>query len=146
MSDTTSTEFGTHIIGRTEKALSALLERRLAGTDLTEPQWVTLTLTVISGGTLTSKALAERVAGVLRVDRQTARARIDDLAAARLVHTAENGVVTVTDRGRTVWGAVRAEIEELTHQLWGDQPEEDLATAGRVLNLILDRANSHLEG
>lgn len=144
MSQTTSTEFGTHVIGRTEKALNAILDRQLAGTNLTEPHWVTLTLTVISGGTLTGEALAERAAGVLKADRPTVRARLDDLAAAGLVHTAADGVVTATDQGRTLWGAVRAEIEKLTHELWGDQPEEDLATAGRVLNTILDRANAYL--
>jgi hypothetical protein len=42
--------FGTPVIGQTEKALNAILHRQLAGTSLTEPQWVTLTLTVVSGG------------------------------------------------------------------------------------------------
>jgi hypothetical protein len=30
--------FGTQVIGQTEKALNAILERQLAGTGLTEPQ------------------------------------------------------------------------------------------------------------
>ncbi|MCY1143299.1 hypothetical protein OWR29_35335 [Actinoplanes sp. Pm04-4] len=37
--------FGAQLIGRTEKALNALLDQALQGTGLTEPQWVALTLT-----------------------------------------------------------------------------------------------------
>jgi hypothetical protein len=38
--------FSTQILGQTEKALGAILDRQLAGTGLTEPQWVTLSLAV----------------------------------------------------------------------------------------------------
>lgn len=40
----TEIPFGPQLIGRTEKALNALLDRELSGTGLTEPQWVALTL------------------------------------------------------------------------------------------------------
>jgi hypothetical protein len=46
---TTTPTFGAQVLGQTEKALNAILARQLAGTGLTEPQWVTLTLTVVSG-------------------------------------------------------------------------------------------------
>lgn len=36
------TTFGPQLIGQTEKALDAILRRLLAGTGLTEPEWVTL--------------------------------------------------------------------------------------------------------
>ena len=41
--------FGPELVGQTEKTLSALLLRSLEGTDLTEPQWVTLRLAEIGG-------------------------------------------------------------------------------------------------
>jgi hypothetical protein len=41
----------TQVIGQTEKTLGAILDRQLAGTGLTEPQWVTLVVTVASDGT-----------------------------------------------------------------------------------------------
>jgi hypothetical protein len=87
----------------TEKALNAILNRQLAGTGLTEPQWVTLTLTVASGGTLDRDELVARVAGVLKVSEAEAQA---------------------------------------TQRLWGDLPADDLATAGRVLSIVLARANA----
>jgi hypothetical protein len=35
-------------------------------------------------------------------------------------------------------------VGEVTARLWGDLPEADLATAGRVLGTVLDRANAAL--
>src|SRR5712691_11433766 len=77
--------FGTQVIGQTEKALNAILDRQLAGTGLTEPQWVTLTLTVVSGGAVDRDQLVSRVAGALKVGEAEARARIAELVAAQLL-------------------------------------------------------------
>lgn len=144
MSQPTSTGFGTHLIGRTENALRALLERQLYGTGLTQPHWVTLTFSVTTDGTLSGPAFVERVGGTLKVDRATVQSLLDDLARARLVRAPVNGVVSPTKEGRTLWEAVRARTEALGHELWGDQSEADLATAGRVLAVILDRADAYL--
>jgi hypothetical protein len=48
---TTYPTLSTRVIGQAEKTLGAILGRQLAGTGLTEPQWVILTLAVTSGGT-----------------------------------------------------------------------------------------------
>jgi hypothetical protein len=77
--------FGTQVIGQTEKALGAILDRQLAGTGLTEPQWLTLTLTAVSGGTVDRDQLVGRLAGVLKVSEAAAQARIAELAAAELL-------------------------------------------------------------
>lgn len=37
--------FSPQILGQTEKAVNALLDRQLDGTGLTEPLWITLTVT-----------------------------------------------------------------------------------------------------
>ncbi|HEX3831588.1 MAG TPA: hypothetical protein VHW04_06425 [Solirubrobacteraceae bacterium] len=55
--------FSPQVIGQTEKALNAILKKLLAGTGLSEPQWVTLTLTVMSGGAVDRDELIGRVAG-----------------------------------------------------------------------------------
>ena len=78
------------VIGQTEKALNAILERLLAGTGLTEPQWVALTLTVMSGGAVDHDQLIGRVAGVLKVSEAQAQARIAELAGAQLVQVPED--------------------------------------------------------
>jgi DNA-binding MarR family transcriptional regulator len=138
----------TAVIGQTEKALNAILGRQLAGAGLTEPQWVTLTLIVNSRGTLDADQLIGRVAGALKVDEAEARARIAELAAAQLLLAPDGkgSPVTVADSGQQLHTEIRAAVTQITERLWGDLPAEDLATAGRVLNTVLARANAELAG
>ncbi|GAB2569261.1 hypothetical protein Aab01nite_07840 [Paractinoplanes abujensis] len=140
----TTIPFGPQLIGRTEKALNALLDRELAGTGLTEPQWVTLTLTVLAEGTLSPAALAVRVAEALRVAEPVAREHLVALAAAGLVVTTAGLTVAPTDRGLEVWRSVRAATSRITDSLWGDLPAPDRETAARVLNVVLTRAGAAL--
>ncbi|TDC37404.1 MarR family transcriptional regulator [Micromonospora sp. 15K316] len=135
--------FGTQLIGRTEKALNAILDRQLAGTGITEPQWVTLTLTAAGGG-LPTGTIVERVRAALKVDEARAREHLTELTAAGLLRTTPAGAVEATERGRAQWSAVRAATSLITQRLWGDLPEEDLAAAGRVLNTVLARTDGVL--
>ncbi|MEU7694419.1 winged helix DNA-binding protein [Microbispora hainanensis] len=142
---TTATQtFGTALIGQTEKALNAILDRQLAGTGITEPQWVTLTLTVVSGGTVARAELIHRVGSATQSTRASVAERIAELTAAGLLRDGGEGHVQVTDEGRERWTQVRAAIDPITRRLWGDLSPEDLATAGRVLNTVLARANAVL--
>jgi DNA-binding MarR family transcriptional regulator len=143
---TTSPTFGAPIIGQTEKALNAILRRQLTGTGLTEPQWVTLTLTAASGGTLDRDELVSRVAGTMKVSDPEAQARVNDLTTARLLQASDgNGApVTLTDAGQQLYGQVRTAVTQITQRIWGDLPAEDLAAAGRVLSTVLERVNTEL--
>jgi hypothetical protein len=66
----------TRVIGQAEKTLNAILDRQLAGTGLTEPQWVILTLAVTSGGTAERDQFTRMVAGALKISEAEARARV----------------------------------------------------------------------
>jgi DNA-binding MarR family transcriptional regulator len=138
--------FNAQLLGQTEKAANAILDQLLAEPRLSEPQWVTLSITAASGGTLGRGQLTERVAGALKVSGGEAQERISELAARRLVHHPEDdhATITLTDRGQRVHGQIRAAVTEITQRLWGDLPIEDLATAGRVLDTVLARANAEL--
>jgi hypothetical protein len=140
--------FGAPIIGQTEKALNAILYRELAGTGLTEPQWVTLTLTVASGETVDRDQLIGRVAGALKVSDTEAQTRIAELATSKLLQAPDgNGSpVKPTEAGRALHGQVRTAVTQVTQRLWGDLPVQDLATAGHVLSTVLGRANAELAG
>ena len=142
----TAPPFGTQIIGQTEKALNAILDRQLAGTGLTEPQWVTLSIAVMSGGSLDAQALASRVAGALQIGGPDAQARIEELAAAKLLEVPDSDPATasVTHAGNELHGWIRRAVTEITQRLWGDLPADDLAIAGRVLATVLERANGEL--
>jgi DNA-binding MarR family transcriptional regulator len=142
----TSPTFSTQLIGQTEKTLNAILGRLLAGTGLTEPQWVTLTLAVRSSGTADLIAFARRLADALKISDADARARIDELAAAGLlvVPDVAGSPVRVTDAGSQLHRRIRSAVVEITERMWGDVPPDDLAAAGRVLATVLERANAEL--
>jgi DNA-binding MarR family transcriptional regulator len=137
-------DFSPQILGQTEKALNAILDRQLADSGVTEPQWVTLVLSVTGGGSIDHEQLVTRVSDALKVDEDTAEVQISGLAAAHLLDASD--VVQVTDAGHRLYAQVRAATAEITERMWGDLPEEDLATTGRVLSTILERANAELAG
>jgi hypothetical protein len=140
--------FGTPVIGQTEKALNAILDRQLAGTGVTEPQWVTLSLTIASGGTVDRGQLVGRVAGVLKVSEAEAQAHITELAAGQWLQAPDDEVspVKLTDAGQQLHCRIHTAVTQITQRLWGNLPAEDLATAGRVLSTVLARANAELGG
>lgn len=141
----TEQTFGTRLIGQTEKALNAILNRELEGTGVTEPQWVTLVLAVVDGGEAEPGQLVARVAGVLHISDHAAEALLGELAAGDLLDTSHSGGnVTVTDAGRALHTRVRGSASEITERLWGDVPGEDRAVAARVLATVLDRATAEL--
>ncbi|XVV17059.1 MarR family winged helix-turn-helix transcriptional regulator [Actinoplanes sp. CA-131856] len=127
--------FGPQLIGRTEKALNALLDRELAGTGVTEPQWVVLTLTVVRPGDLAP------IREALKADEPTTRGHLEHLAAVGLVDPV---AIEATPAGRALWERVRSTTTALTADLWGDLPEADLLAAARVLNAALTRADALL--
>jgi DNA-binding MarR family transcriptional regulator len=139
----TSSTFGTQLIGQTEKTLNAILSRLLADTGLSEPQWVTLTVAVTSGGSIERAAFAGRIAAALKISEADAQARIDELAAQQLF-AFDDGAVNVTDAGRQLQGRIRGAVGEITERLWGDLPAEDLAVAARVLTTVFERATVEL--
>ena len=138
--------FGTQIIGQTEKALNAILDRQLAGTELTEPQWVALTIAVMSGGTDDRDSFSSRVAGALKISDAEAQALLAELSTRKLLELPDTDGAPVgpTDAGRQLHGRIRTAIAGITDRLWGDLAPEDLTVAGRVLGTVLERANAEL--
>jgi DNA-binding MarR family transcriptional regulator len=52
--------------------------------------------------------------------------------------------VKLTDAGQQLYGQIRTAVTQITQRMWGDLPAEDLETAGRVLSIILGRANAEM--
>jgi DNA-binding MarR family transcriptional regulator len=142
----TSPTFSPQVIGQTEKAMNAILDRLLVGTDLTEPQWVTLTVTANSGPTVNREQLIGRLVGAVKVTEAQAQTLVTELATKGLLQAAgkKGSELELTAGGRQLHDRIRSATTAVTERLWGDLPAEDLATAGRVLTTVLARANAEL--
>jgi hypothetical protein len=60
------------------------------------------------------------------------------------VRSDDDGGVLATEEGTARWQRVREAIGPIAERMWGDLPEADLAAAGRVLSVVLTRANALL--
>ncbi len=133
-----SVPFGPQLIGQTEKALNALLRRFLDGSDVSEPQWVTLRL----AGQLDAADAVELASAVAD------RAFFDD--AAELVAALTRRGLLIGGRpseaGRELMARVQAKIDsgEQTPSIWDDLDAGDVAATSRVLNEVLERARQNL--
>lgn len=125
--------FGPVLIGQTEKTLQALLRRTLAGTGLSEPQWVTLRVATMLDGDVDRAGLISAV---------TDRAKLADTTAIVEALT-ERGLVAdgqPTDAGRDLVASVLAASDTSNGSVWRDLPADDVEAATRVLNEVLQRA------
>jgi hypothetical protein len=135
------------VIGQAEKTLNAILARHLDGTGLTEPQWVILTLAVTGGGSFGRGEFARQVAGALKIGAAAAADQIGHLVATgHLGLSGDGGTVTVAQAGHRVHAQITTATGEIVQRMWRDLPAGDLATAGRVLTIITERANAELAG
>jgi DNA-binding MarR family transcriptional regulator len=134
----------TQIIGRTERALSPLMDRVLAGTGGTFPQWVALNFTAVDGESIERAQLSARLAGTLQVDAPAADAVIAGLVAERLLQEEPDSVVALSDTGRERYAAIRAAIGQITASLFAGIPADDEAITRRVLTTIAERADTQL--
>jgi len=139
-----NTAFSTALVGQTETAFGAILDRQLAATGLSAPQWITLTVALSAGETVERDRLVRRVAGARKLNESEVQAYIDDLAAKDLLRAPDEKHLAVTDAGRRLHGQIISAVADITERLWGDLAADDLATAGRVLSAVLARANHEL--
>lgn len=132
------------IIGQAENALRAILNRALARTGGgTYQHWVALTLTAANDGAIDRDQLIGRLTGALKIDDAAAQAAIAELTAAHLLKD-QGSRIGLTDTGQARYRQIRTDLDQTNARLFGDLSANDLATAGRVLTVITDRANAEL--
>jgi hypothetical protein len=128
-----TTPFGPQLIGETEKTLNALLLRHLDGTDISEPEWVTLRVANMLDGNVDRDGLARAVAE--RAHFTDAPHLVDQLAARGLL---DDGRLTAT--GRTFLARIQASLADDTTAIFDDLPANDVDATERVLNELVTRA------
>jgi DNA-binding MarR family transcriptional regulator len=134
----------TQFIGRTERALGALMDLVLADTGGTFHQWLALNFTAVNGESVARAQLSATVANAVRIDESTADAVITELLDEGLLEAVSGSFVAFTDSGRERYARIRATIDQTTAPLYADLPPGDLATARRVLTTISERADIQL--
>ena len=134
------------ILGQAEAAHRAVLDRILAGSGTTYPQWVTLALAGRSSEPLTRAVLQERVATALKINAGTAARAVADLDAQGLLETHPDSAETVglSASGRRLHDDIRQDIDEIMTRVYAGLDPADLEAAGRLLLTLTHRASDEL--
>ena len=131
--------FGAQLIGRTEKSLGVLLDGIIAGTGLTEPEYVALRVCADHAGEPRATVITQLTAAFRRGDTHAA-GLVDRLGSAGLIDSDHPALIELTPAGNELHDRLVRETNALTERLWGDLPSDDLAVTARVLNAVLGRA------
>ncbi|HUB38068.1 MAG TPA: hypothetical protein VMA72_04380 [Streptosporangiaceae bacterium] len=131
------------VIGQAEAALGALLGPILTDVGCAFEEWVVLALINAGGSPVDRAQLITRVVGARKFAAADVEAAIARLTEDGLL-TAGSGPVGLTGAGQDLHKRVHARISEVISGLF-DFPAGDLATAGRVLAVVTDRANAFLD-
>ncbi|WP_426362215.1 MarR family transcriptional regulator [Streptomyces sp. E-08] len=145
---TTAPTTNGRVIALAHYSARALLEGVLTRHGATFEQSVTLRAVVTAGDSVDRDALVSDVIGSLKAAESVVRGVIDGLTATKLLEQdpAEASRLRVTAAGRELYETTTAETAEISARLYAGIPAEDLATAGRVLTLLTERANAELAG
>jgi hypothetical protein len=131
------------VIGQTERAVRALLERLLARTGRPFEQWTAINLTAGAGGSTDRAGLVRTLAAGLRVEPAVTGATVADLVALDLL--TETGTdVALTAAGRAEHDRIQAGIDQISARLYGDLPPAELTIAASVLTTVTARARAEL--
>ena len=134
------------VIGLAHYASRAALETVLARVGSTFNQSVALRAVSDQGGTLDRGRLVGRLTGALKIEESVAEETVEEMTALKLLTETDAELVSLTEHGREVFEEIRTGGNEIAARLYADIPAEDLATAGRVLTLLTERANAVLAG
>ncbi len=133
-------------IGEAAKATNAVLETLLAEVRTSFLSWVALNVLTTAGPVMPQDALVQRMSGGLNVGAEPVLTTLDELEVARLVTRSDDAdaAVELTADGLALHRRIRAGIDQITERLYGDLPRDDLASTGRILATVTQRANAVL--
>ncbi|WP_328552069.1 MULTISPECIES: MarR family winged helix-turn-helix transcriptional regulator [unclassified Streptomyces] len=134
------------VIGLAHYASRAALERVLARSGTTFEQSVALRAVSDNGGTVERARLVARLTGGLKIEESAAGRTVEEMTAHKLLAEPSADQVSLTDSGRELFESIRTAGDEIAARLYAGIPAEDLATAGRVLALVTERADAELAG
>ena len=129
-------------IGQAQRAIGALLDRKLEAVGLPFAHWTVL-FTLDATGPLPEGDLVARQVDGLKVPESEARATLDRMIdGGMLGHDGDRLAPTAAAEG--VFRPIRDDVSRLTVELYGDLPPEDLEATRRTLAEVTRRANVKL--
>ncbi|MDQ1050462.1 MarR family winged helix-turn-helix transcriptional regulator [Streptomyces sp. V4I2] len=142
MTTTTPTVNG-RVIALAHYAGRAVLESVLVRHGMTFQQSVTLRPIADAGAAVERDGVVAQVVDALKIEAADVQRVVEELATKQLI-TTEGPKVLVTDAGRELYTEVSAETGKISARIYDGISTQDLATAGRVLALVTERANAEL--
>ncbi|MEU0780984.1 MarR family transcriptional regulator [Streptomyces sp. NPDC006173] len=130
------------VIGLAHYASRAALERVLAHSGTSFNQSVALRAVSDNGGSVERAWLVGRLTGALKIEESAARATVEEMTARELLAEPSAERVSLTDAGHELFDSIRTAGNAIAARLYAGIPAEDLATAGRVLALVTERADA----
>jgi DNA-binding MarR family transcriptional regulator len=132
-------------IGAAARSTNALLQRLLDEADLPFAEWTVL-FTLAGAGPMARDALVRQQSDGLKVPESAVAATIDGMLASGLLASGDDGRLAPTDAGSAAYRPIRAAVDRITADLYGDLPPDDLAATQRTLAEVTRRANALLAG
>jgi hypothetical protein len=105
-----------------------------------------LSVTAASGDAVDRDQVLGRVTAALKAEVDEVSETINWLMASGLLESepGKERRLRITEPGRTRFSEIRRSVDEIVARIYSGIPAEDLATAGRVLVLVTQRANYEL--
>ncbi|MFM9613061.1 MarR family transcriptional regulator [Streptomyces niveiscabiei] len=133
------------IIGLAHHAGRAVAERVLDRHQLGFLDHLALRAALAADGPFRPDDIADQLTIDLKNDFDVSKEAVTHLAARGLLEFFDGPrLLRPTDAGRELFAAASAEIAEASARLYAGLTEEELAVAGRVLEVVTQRANAEL--
>lgn len=136
------TRLNGQLIGQAERATRAVFDRVLEAEHTGFEPWVVLNQLDLDGGSADEADLVRRLDRALKTSA-AAQFAVDELVIdGRVVR--RDGTVELTAAGAASRANIRGGIDAITSRLYGDLPAPDLEIAGRILEIVAERADAEL--
>ena len=134
------------ILGQAEAAHRALLDRILAGSGTTYPEWVAVALSARSPEPLRRATLRDRIATALKIEANSAAQAITGIDTKGLIETPPERPESarLSAAGRRLHDDIRQAIDAVMTRVYAGLEPADLENAGRLLLTLTNRANDEL--
>ncbi|GAQ56296.1 MarR family winged helix-turn-helix transcriptional regulator [Streptomyces acidiscabies] len=133
------------IIGLAHYAGRAVVEQVLDRHRLGFLDHLALRASLAVGGPFRPDDVADKLTADLKNDFAVSKEAVTNLAARGYLEFFDGPhLLRPTDAGRELFAATSAEIAEVSARIYAGLTEEELTVAGRVLEVVAERANAEL--